>query len=106
MGFSDELRKNRMVFYEDDVAALNKIINVFLDTSKAECVLLIDVDVGVGRVLRGLPGREKVRHAGSRDRTGLVQQRFGKQGLAAARVPYQRSGTDGFGCSRTHGSTP
>lgn len=44
MGFSDELRKNRMVFYEEDVAALNKIINVFLDTSKAECVLLIDVD--------------------------------------------------------------
>ena len=44
MGFSDELRKNRMVFYEEDVAALNKIITTFLDTSKAECVLLIDVD--------------------------------------------------------------
>jgi predicted regulator of Ras-like GTPase activity (Roadblock/LC7/MglB family) len=44
MGFSDELRKNRMVFYEEDVASLNKIITTFLDTSKAECVLLIDVD--------------------------------------------------------------
>lgn len=44
MGFSEELRKNRMVFYEDDVANLNKVITSFLDTSKAECVLLIDVD--------------------------------------------------------------
>lgn len=44
MGFSEEMRKNRLVFYEDDVAELNKVITKFIDTSKAECVLLIDVD--------------------------------------------------------------
>lgn len=44
MGFSEELKKNRMVFYENDVADLNQVISAFIDTSKAECVLLIDVD--------------------------------------------------------------
>jgi predicted regulator of Ras-like GTPase activity (Roadblock/LC7/MglB family) len=44
MGFSEELKKNRMVFYENDVAELNQAISAFIDTSKAECVLLIDVD--------------------------------------------------------------
>lgn len=44
MGFSEELKKNRMVFYENDVAELNQAITSFIDTSKAECVLLIDVD--------------------------------------------------------------
>ncbi|PCJ60511.1 MAG: hypothetical protein COA79_08025 [Planctomycetota bacterium] len=44
MGFSEELKKNRLIFYEEDVDRLNAGISKFIDTSQAECVLLVDID--------------------------------------------------------------
>jgi len=40
----EQLRRNRLVFYEDDVAELNSALEKFLERSKANCALLIDVE--------------------------------------------------------------
>ncbi len=44
MGFSEEMRKSRLVFYEEDVNEINKVVSEFIDSSQAECVLIIDID--------------------------------------------------------------
>ncbi|MBN2712841.1 MAG: roadblock/LC7 domain-containing protein [Planctomycetes bacterium] len=38
------LRQNRLVFYEDDVEAIDNCLDQFLQRSKANCALLIDVE--------------------------------------------------------------
>lgn len=44
-GHSDEaLRQRRMVFYVDDVEEIDKCLEDFLVRSKANCVLLVDVE--------------------------------------------------------------
>ena len=40
----ENLRNNRLVFYENDVARLNAEIDTFLELSKARCALLVDRD--------------------------------------------------------------
>jgi predicted regulator of Ras-like GTPase activity (Roadblock/LC7/MglB family) len=40
----ESLRKNRLVFYENDVQRLNAEIDTFLELSKARCALLVDRD--------------------------------------------------------------
>ncbi len=40
----ESLRRNRLVFYEDDVEAIDRHLEEFLGRSKANCVLLIDVE--------------------------------------------------------------
>lgn len=40
----ENLRKQRLVFYENDVARLNSEIDTFLELSKARCALLVDRD--------------------------------------------------------------
>jgi predicted regulator of Ras-like GTPase activity (Roadblock/LC7/MglB family) len=42
MDFSDKMRQARLVFYEQDVEELNKILDNFLTRAQAKCVLLID----------------------------------------------------------------
>jgi len=44
-GNSDqELRSNRLIFYADDVAEIDTCLKDFLERSKANCVLLIDIE--------------------------------------------------------------
>lgn len=38
------LRQNRLIFYEDDVEKIDACLDDFLEQSKANCVLLIDVE--------------------------------------------------------------
>lgn len=40
----ENLRKSRLVFYENDVARLDAEIDTFLELSKARCALLVDRD--------------------------------------------------------------
>jgi predicted regulator of Ras-like GTPase activity (Roadblock/LC7/MglB family) len=40
----ENLRKSRLVFYENDVQRLNAEIDTFLELSKARCALLVDRD--------------------------------------------------------------
>lgn len=40
----ENLRKSRLVFYENDVSRLNAEIDTFLELSKARCALLVDRD--------------------------------------------------------------
>ena len=42
MEFSEKMRQARLVFYEEDVSEINKILENFLDRSQAKCALLID----------------------------------------------------------------
>jgi len=42
MEFSEKMRKARLVFYEQDIEELNKILTEFLDRAQAKCALLID----------------------------------------------------------------
>ena len=42
MEFSEKMRQTRLVFYEQDIEELNKILADFLDRSQAKCALLID----------------------------------------------------------------
>jgi predicted regulator of Ras-like GTPase activity (Roadblock/LC7/MglB family) len=42
MGFSEEMRKARLVFYERDIEEINKILADFLERSQSKCALLID----------------------------------------------------------------
>ncbi len=44
MGFSENMRQARLVFYEQDVEEINKILSDFLARSQAKCALLIDKD--------------------------------------------------------------
>ena len=45
MGKSDQsLRDSRLVFYKDDVDAINAILDAFLKQSAAKCSLLVDKD--------------------------------------------------------------
>ncbi|HVG95140.1 MAG TPA: roadblock/LC7 domain-containing protein [Planctomycetota bacterium] len=45
MGTTDQsLRDSRLVFYEDDVDAINAILDAFLKQSAAKCALLVDRD--------------------------------------------------------------
>src|SRR5262245_54647327 len=45
MGKSDQsLRDSRLVFYKDDIDAINSILDAFLKQSAAKCALLIDKD--------------------------------------------------------------
>jgi predicted regulator of Ras-like GTPase activity (Roadblock/LC7/MglB family) len=40
----ENLRRSRLVFYEDDIQRLNAEIDTFLELSKARCSLLVDCD--------------------------------------------------------------
>jgi len=42
MEFSEKMRVARLVFYEEDVGEINKILEQFLERSQAKCALLID----------------------------------------------------------------
>lgn len=42
MDFSEQMKRTRLEFYEDDVAEINQIFDEFLETSQAKCVLMID----------------------------------------------------------------
>lgn len=42
MEFSEKMRQARLVFYEQDIEEINKILADFLDRSQAKCALLID----------------------------------------------------------------
>ncbi|MBI3829702.1 MAG: roadblock/LC7 domain-containing protein [Planctomycetes bacterium] len=42
MEFSEKMRKARLVFYEEDIEEINKILEHFLERSQAKCALLID----------------------------------------------------------------
>ncbi|MCW8133801.1 MAG: roadblock/LC7 domain-containing protein [Planctomycetota bacterium] len=42
MEFSEKMRKARLVFYEEDIEEINKILEGFLERSQAKCALLID----------------------------------------------------------------
>lgn len=42
MEFSEKMRQMRLVFYEEDIAEINKVLEQFLDRSQAKCVILID----------------------------------------------------------------
>ena len=44
MSYDQQLRAERLVFYENDVARLDSEIDTFLELSKARCVLLVDRD--------------------------------------------------------------
>jgi predicted regulator of Ras-like GTPase activity (Roadblock/LC7/MglB family) len=44
MSKDQELRDNRLVFYENDIERLDAEIDTFLELSKARCVLLVDRD--------------------------------------------------------------
>ena len=44
MSRDQDLRNNRLVFYEQDIDRLNTEIDSFLELSKARCVLLVDRD--------------------------------------------------------------
>lgn len=44
MSRDDNLRKQRLIFYENDVQRLNAEIDTFLELSKARCALLVDRD--------------------------------------------------------------
>ena len=44
MSRDENLRKSRLVFYENDVQRLNAEIDTFLELSKARCALLVDRD--------------------------------------------------------------
>ena len=44
MSKDQELRDNRLVFYQNDIERLNAEIDTFLELSKARCVLLVDRD--------------------------------------------------------------
>lgn len=39
---SDRLRQDRMIFYEEDIQQITKVMREFLGLSKAKCALLID----------------------------------------------------------------
>jgi predicted regulator of Ras-like GTPase activity (Roadblock/LC7/MglB family) len=40
--FSEKMRQARLVFYEQDIEEINKILSDFLNRSQAKCALLID----------------------------------------------------------------
>ncbi len=42
MGNDDRMKKARMVFYEDDIASINTVLEGFISASQATCCLLID----------------------------------------------------------------
>lgn len=42
MDLSEKMKKARLVFYEQDIEELNKILADFLERSQAKCALLID----------------------------------------------------------------
>ncbi len=40
----EQLRQNRLVFYSEDVEAIDACLQAFLERSKANCALLVDVE--------------------------------------------------------------
>ena len=42
MGKDEELKKNRLVFYEEDIESINHVLEEFISASQATCCLLID----------------------------------------------------------------
>ena len=42
MNTSEQLRQNRLVFYQEDIEQISKLLNELLDLSGAKCALLID----------------------------------------------------------------
>jgi predicted regulator of Ras-like GTPase activity (Roadblock/LC7/MglB family) len=42
MGSSEQLRQNRLEFYEEDIDEINNILSEFLDASQAKCILVVD----------------------------------------------------------------
>ena len=42
MEFSEKMRQARLVFYEEDIGEIHKILETFLERSQAKCALLID----------------------------------------------------------------
>ncbi len=40
----EELRRRRLVFYSDDVEEIDRCLEAFLERSKANCALLIDIE--------------------------------------------------------------
>jgi predicted regulator of Ras-like GTPase activity (Roadblock/LC7/MglB family) len=42
MDFSEQMRKARLEFYEEDIDEINDILSDFLDASQAKCILVVD----------------------------------------------------------------
>lgn len=42
MEFSEKMRQARLVFYEEDISKINKIMEEFLNRSQAKCSILVD----------------------------------------------------------------
>ena len=42
MGYSEEMKKNRLVFYEAEINEINEILDEFIDRTQAKSVLVID----------------------------------------------------------------
>ena len=44
MDFSQKMKRSRLEFYEEDIAEIDSILDEFLETAQAKCVLLIDIE--------------------------------------------------------------
>ena len=42
MGIDEQMREQRLEFYEEDVDEIDRILSDFLDASQAKCILLVD----------------------------------------------------------------
>ena len=42
MAFSEQMRQARLVFYEQDITEIDKILSDFLERAQAKCALLVD----------------------------------------------------------------
>lgn len=42
MSHDEEMRKQRLIFYEDDIEEINKVLEEFINTSQAKCCLVVD----------------------------------------------------------------
>lgn len=42
MGYSEEMKRNRLVFYETEINEINEILDEFIDRTQAKSVLIID----------------------------------------------------------------
>lgn len=88
MTFTDkELRNKAMVFYEEDIEAIDSVLDAFLKKSAARCALLVDQD---GHMISARGGTENVDTdtisalvAGSFAATRALAHQFGEDDFTA-----------------------